>query len=395
VNAMAEAATIRRTVGKIAATGRPIPFIDLDAQRRRLGTRLDDAIARVLEHGRYIMGPEIAELEAQLAAFCGARHAISCASGTDALALGLMALGAGPGDAVLVPSFTFVAPAEAVALQGAVPVFVDVLPDTFNLDPARLEDGIRTARSVGLRPVGVIAVDLFGQPADYEAIEPVCARHGMWLMDDAAQSFGATCRGLKIGQFAVVTATSFFPAKPLGCYGDGGCVFTADDGIAATIRSLRIHGQAGDKYDNVRIGINGRLDTLQAAILLQKLEIFPDEIETRQRVAARYAAGLRDVLSVPRVRDEATSVWAQYTVVVEAGPRDALAGALARAGVPTGIYYPKPLHWQTAYRHFPIAEGGLPVSERLTSRVLSLPMHPYLESGVQDRVIAAVRAALA
>ena len=285
-----------------------IEFVDLHSQRRRLGAGLDGAIARVLEHGRFIMGPEVAELEERLAAFAGVEHAISCANGTDALALGLMAKGLQPQEAVLVPSFTFVATAEVVVWLGAVPVFVDVDPQTFNLDPASLEQGIRTARRMGLTPRAVIAVDLFGQPADYDAIEPLCAQHGLWLMADGAQSFGATYRGRRVGQIGEIATTSFFPAKPLGCYGDGGCVFTEDGDLAAAMRSLRVHGQGRDKYDNVRIGMNGRLDTLQAAILLEKLAIFPDEIARRQEVARRYEEGLQDVVRVPRVIEGASSV---------------------------------------------------------------------------------------
>jgi dTDP-4-amino-4,6-dideoxygalactose transaminase len=371
----------------------PIALIDLQAQRRRLGAGLDRAIARVLEHGRYIMGPEIAELETQLTAFCGARHAISCANGTDALALGLMVKNVRPGDAIVVPSFTFVATAEVVAWLGATPVFVDVLPDSFNLDPVSLQDGIASARASGLRPVGVIAVDLFGQPADFDAVMLICAEHGLWLMDDAAQGFGATYRGRRIGEICELTATSFFPAKPLGCYGDGGAVFTDDDDLAFAIGSMRVHGQGQDKYDNVRIGMNGRLDTLQAAILLEKLAIFSDEIEARQRVAAFYAEGLRDVVRVPRVIDGATSVWAQYTVVLERGDRDAVAAKLKAQGIPTAIYYPKPLHRQTAYRHYPAARAGLPVSDDLSSKVLSLPMHPYLDPETQGFIVDQVRIA--
>jgi dTDP-4-amino-4,6-dideoxygalactose transaminase len=348
----------------------------------------------VLAHGRYIMGPEVAELEAQLAAFCGARHAISCASGTDALALALMAKGIGPGDAVLVPAFTFVATAEPVAWLGAVPVFVDVLEDTFNVDPAGLEQGVRAAEAAGLRPRAVIAVDLFGQPAAYDAIEEICTRHGLWLLADAAQSFGASWRERRVGTLAPVTATSFFPAKPLGCYGDGGCVLTDDDDLAEAMRSLRIHGQGEDKYDNVRIGVNGRLDTLQAAILLEKLTIFADEIAARQVVAARYNEGLQEVARVPRTVAGATSVWAQYTLRIEDGSRDALAGALKAQGIPTAVYYPKPLHRQSAYRGFPVAGNGVPVAERLSDEVLSLPMHPYLEATTQARVIDALRQAL-
>jgi len=383
-----------RVTAEPAAAG-PIAFVDLDAQRRRLGPRLDAAIARVLAHGRYIMGPEVAELEGQLAAFCGAGHAIACASGTDALALALMAKGIGPGDAVLVPAFTFVATAEPVAWLGAVPVFVDVLEDSFNLDPASLEQGVRAAPALGLRPRAVIAVDLFGQPADYDAIAATCARHGLWLLADAAQSFGGSWRGRRVGTLAPITATSFFPAKPLGCYGDGGCVLTDDDDLAETMRSLRVHGQGRDKYDNVRIGVNGRLDTLQAAILLEKLRIFADEIAARQIVAARYDEGLRDLARVPPMAAGATSVWAQYTLVIERGARDAVADALKAEGVPTAVYYPKPLHQQSAYRRFPIAGDALPVAERLSRQVLSLPMHPYLEAATQSFIIDALRRALA
>jgi len=370
-----------------------IPFIDLAAQRRRLGTRLDRAMERVLDHGGYILGPEVQELERRLAGFCGARHAIGCANGTDALVLALMAKGVGAGDAVLVPSFTFAASAEAVVLAGATPVFIDVGED-FNLCPASLEAGLETARAHGLRPVAAVVVDLFGQAADYGRIGAVCAGHGLWILADAAQSFGGIHPKGKVGTLGTITTTSFFPAKPLGCYGDGGALFTDDDDLARTLRSLRAHGQGGDKYDNVRVGLNSRLDTLQAAILLEKLAIFPDEIEARNRVADRYAGGLGDVLAVPAMAEGVTSVWAQYTVRVGGGRRDMLAARLKDAGVPTAIYYPKPLHRQTAYRGFPAA-GCLAVSDRLSAEVLSLPMHPYLEPTVQDRIIRAVRDTLA
>jgi dTDP-4-amino-4,6-dideoxygalactose transaminase len=372
----------------------PIAFIDLAAQRRRLGRRIDEAILRVVDHGGYIMGPEVRQVEADLGAFCGARHAIGCANGTDALALVLMAKGVAAGDAVLCPSFTFASTAEVVAWLGATPVFVDVHEDTFNMDAASLEAGIATARERGLSPVAVISVDLFGQPADYDAIESVCARYDLWLLSDAAQSFGAVYKDRRVGTIGAATSTSFFPAKPLGCYGDGGAVFTDDEQLAATLRSLRVHGQGSDKYDNVRIGMNGRLDTVQAAVLIEKLKIFPEEIAARDAVAARYSAALADVASVPRVLDGATSVWAQYTLRVNGGRRDALAARLKAAAVPTAIYYPKPLHRQTAYRGFPLAGGSLPVSDRLAGEVISLPMHPYLETDVQDRIADAVRRAL-
>jgi dTDP-4-amino-4,6-dideoxygalactose transaminase len=369
-----------------------IAFIDLAAQRRRIGSLMDEAILRVVNHGGYIMGPEVKQFEADLSAFCGAKHVISCANGTDALALVLMAKSVKPGQAILCPSFTFAATAEVVAWLGAVPIFVDCLPETFNMDPASLEFGINTARQLGLKPVGVIPVDLFGQPADYDAIEAICAREDLWILCDAAQSFGASYRGRKLGTIGAATSTSFFPAKPLGCYGDGGAVFTNDDELAVIMRSLRVHGQGSDKYDNVRIGMNGRLDTMQAAVLIEKLKIFPDEIAARDRVAKRYNEMLGDVVAVPVVAEGNTSVWAQYTLRVP--NRDSLAAALKAKGIPTAIYYPKPLHQQTAYCKFPCAGNGVPVSERLAGEVLSLPMHPYLEEAVQDRIITAVREAL-
>jgi dTDP-4-amino-4,6-dideoxygalactose transaminase len=371
-----------------------IPFIDLAAQRHRLGKLIDSAILKVVDHGGYVMGPEIAALEADLSAFCGAQHALSCASGTDALALILMAKGVKPGDAVLCPSFTFAATAEVVAWLGATPIFVDILEHTFNLDVSSLEQAIATARGLRLKPVGLISVDLFGQPADYDAIEPICAREGLWMLCDAAQSFGATYKGRKVGSIGFATATSFFPAKPLGCYGDGGAVFTDDDELASVIRSLRVHGQGTDKYDNVRIGMNGRLDTIQAAILIEKLKIFPDEIVARERIARRYNEHLRDIVVVPELLQDVTSVWAQYTLRLRNGNRDAVQAALKSAGVPTAVYYPKPLHQQTAYRHFPVAGNGLPVSERLAAEVISLPMHPYLSEEVQDHIVGALKDAV-
>ena len=374
---------------------RAIPFIDVAAQRRRLGGAIDEAISRVLAHCQFIQGPEVRALEAELAAFCGARHAIACSSGTDALRLVLMAWGIGPGDAVICPAFTFCATAEVVALCGATPVMADVRTETFNLDPASCERAVTAAKELGLKPRAIIPVDLFGLPVEHDDIAAVAAAHGLLVLDDAAQAFGAVYKRRKLGVLAPATATSFFPAKPLGCYGDGGAVFTDDDALAARLRSLRVHGEGADKYDAADIGLTGRLDTIQAAILLEKLKIFPDEIVARGRVAARYAAGLADVATVPRVGNESNSVWAQYTIRLAPGRRDALAAALKAQGIPTGIYYAKPLHRQAAYRHFPVAEGGLPASERLAEEVISLPMHAYLEQPVQDRIIAAVRRALA
>ena len=371
----------------------PIPFIDLKTQRARLGSAVDEAILKVVNHGAYIMGPEVAALEEELSQFCGAKHVLSCANGTDALGLVLMALGVGPGDAVFVPAFTFVATAEVVAWVGATPVFVDVRESDFNMDPAHLAASIKWARENGLKPVGVIPVDLFGQPADYPAIMPIAEAEGLWTMSDAAQSFGAKLNNRAVGTYGIATSTSFFPAKPLGCYGDGGAVFTDDDDLIEVLRSLRVHGQGLDKYENVRIGINGRLDTIQAAVLLEKLKIFPDEIEVRARVAARYNEGLADVAVVPRVREGATSVWAQYTLVLE--DRDRVATACRAANVPTAIYYPIPLSHQRGYQQYPSGPGGVPVSEKLSAKVLSLPMHPYLAPDVQDRIIQVVRGAVA
>jgi dTDP-4-amino-4,6-dideoxygalactose transaminase len=374
---------------------RPIPFIDVAAQRRRLGRAIDDAIARVLAHCQFIQGPEVRTLEAELAGFCGARHAIACSSGTDALLLVLMAWNIGPGDAVICPAFTFCATAEVVALCGATAIMADVAAETFNIDPASCARAVATAKKLGLKPRAIIPVDLFGLPADHDAIAALAAAHDLLVLDDAAQSFGATYRGRKLGTLAHATATSFFPAKPLGCYGDGGAIFTDDDALAAKLRSLRVHGEGVDKYDAALIGLTARLDTIQAAVLLEKLKIFPDEIAARNRLAQRYAEGLAGVATLPRLGNEMTSVWAQYTIRLTPGRRDALAGALKAQGIPTAIYYAKPLHRQAAYRHFPVADGGLPVSEQLAEEVISLPMHAYLEPPVQDRIIAAVRKALA
>jgi UDP-2-acetamido-2-deoxy-ribo-hexuluronate aminotransferase len=374
---------------------RPIPFIDVAAQRRRLGRAIDDAVARVLAHCQFIQGPEVHVLEAELSAFCGARHAISCASGTDALLLVLMAWQIGRGDAVICPSFTYHATAEMVALLGATPIIADVLPDTFNLDPAGCERAVATAKRLGLNPRAIIPVDLFGMAADHDSIAAVAARHSLLVLDDAAQAFGARYRGKRIGTLAAATATSFFPAKPLGCYGDGGAVFTDDDALAARVKSIRLHGEGVDRSEAARIGITGRLDTIQAAVLIEKLKIFSEEIEARNLVATRYSDALADLAIVPRGNNESTSVWAQYTIRLKPGKRDALAGALKAQGIPTAIYYTRPLHRQPAYRHFPLAEGGVPVSDRLADEVLSLPMHAYLEPPVQDRIIQAVRRALA
>nr|HEV8008724.1 DegT/DnrJ/EryC1/StrS family aminotransferase [Bradyrhizobium sp.] len=372
-----------------------IAFIDIVEQRRRLGKHIDDAVAGVLTHCQFINGPEVARLEADLAAFSGAKHVIACASGTDALLMVLMAKKIGPGDAVICPTFTFCATGEVVAILGATPVFVDVDEATFNIDPNSLKDGIAVARKRGLKPKAIIPVDLFGQPADHDAIAAIAAAEGMFVLDDAAQGFGATYKGRRLGSIGLATATSFFPAKPLGCFGDGGAIFTDDAELAADLRSVRVHGQGSDKYDNVRLGLTARLDTMQAAILIEKLKIFEDEIVARNKVAERYARCLGNVVSVPRLASGCTSVWAQYTIRLPDGvDRDGFAAALKAQGIPTAIYYPKSMHQQTAYRNFPVAAAGLPVSEKLSEDVISLPMHAYLDEPTQQRIIKAVRGAL-
>ena len=363
-----------------------IAFIDLDAQQRRIEAPIRKAIDAVLKHGQYVSGPEVGRFEQMLSAHCGAKHSIGCSSGTDAIVLALMAMNIGPGDAVFVPSFTFAATAEAVALVGATPVFVDCLPRTYNVDPSSLDEAVTMIKSQGkLRPVGTIVVGMFGQAPDFNAIDPTAAKHGLWVIDDAAQSYGASYGNRRVGTLAKVTTTSFFPAKPLGCYGDGGAIFTDDTEVAEIIRSLLVHGKGSDKYDNVRIGMNGRLDTIQAAILIEKLKIFDEEIALRDKVYKRYNNALQKVAGVPAIVDGGTSVWAQYTINVP--DRDAVAARLKAAGVPTAIYYPKPLHQQTAYRRYPVAPRGLPMSEALSQMVLSLPMHAYLDATTQDYIV--------
>ncbi|HEY5306855.1 MAG TPA: DegT/DnrJ/EryC1/StrS family aminotransferase [Pseudolabrys sp.] len=372
-----------------------IPFIDLAAQRRRLGDTVDAAVARVLGHCQFILGPEVRAFEAELAKFCGVKHAVTCASGTDALVLALRARGIGPGDAVICPSFTFCATAEVAALVGATPVFVDVDAATFNIDANGIAGAVAAAERAGLTPKAIIPVDLFGLPADHQAVAAAAEKAKLFILDDAAQAYGATYNNRRLGTFGHATATSFFPAKPLGCYGDGGAVMTDDDAMADVMRSLRMHGHGADKYDNIRIGLASRLDTMQAAILLEKLKIFPEEIEARDRVARRYGEALADVVITPSVPAGSSSVWAQYTIRVSGGQRDTFAAALKAEGIPTAIYYPIPLHRQQAYKHYPIGDGGVAVSDRLAAEVISLPMHAYLDEPTQDRIIAAVRRALA
>ncbi len=368
-----------------------LPFIDLAAQQTRIRAALEKAILGVLDDGKYIMGPEVARLEKQLADFCGAKHCLSCANGTDALQLALMALGVKAGDAVFVPSFTFAATAEVVPLVGATPVFVDVLPDTFNMDPESLKRAIAHARTLGLNPACVIPVDLFGLPADYDVLIPIARENGMKVIGDSAQGWGGVYHGRVTGSLCDITTTSFFPAKPLGCYGDGGALFTDDDELAALIDSYRVHGKGSHKYYNERIGLNSRLDTLQAAILLEKLAIYADEVEARQEVAQRYSKGLAGHYETPFIPEGLKSIWAQYTLKLASGEeREAFQKRASAAGVPTVVYYPVPLHRQNAYKDFPADPAGLSVSDDLAGRVVSLPMHPYLASQVQDGIISAV-----
>jgi dTDP-4-amino-4,6-dideoxygalactose transaminase len=366
-----------------------IPFIDLQAQRRRLGAPLSRAIEAAVEGGQWIMGPQVRELEEKLAEFSGRKHALACANGTDALMLVLRAWNVGPGDAVFVPAFTFAASAEVVALVGATPVFVDVLEDTYNMDPASLEAAIAMVRHEGrFTPRVVMPVDLFGQTADYARLEPIVVREKLLMLCDAAQGFGATSGSRRSGGIGDAAATSFFPAKPLGCYGDGGASFTDDDGLIELLRSIRNHGQGADKYENVRIGVNSRLDTIQAAILLEKLKVFPEEIALRDKIARRYSESLgrSNVIRVPVVIEGAVSTWAQYTIQVP--DRDRLAGDLKAKGIPTAIYYPIPMSAQKGYSHYPSAP--VPTSTGIGKRVISLPMHPYLDESTQDRIIEAV-----
>jgi dTDP-4-amino-4,6-dideoxygalactose transaminase len=381
-----------RDTATVPVAPAPVPLIDLQAQRARIGARIEAAIKRVLDHGAYIMGPEVYEVERRLAALSGAQHVISCSNGTSAMVMALMAWDVGRGDAVFVPSFTFTATAEVAAIVGATPVFVDVLPDTFNMDPDSLARAISVAEQTGLKPRVVIPVDLFGQPADHDAIRAVADKHDLLILDDAAQSFGASYKGKRLGSLADVTATSFYPSKPLGCYGDGGAVFTDNEDWAKKLTQVRVHGQGRDRNEYVRIGLTARFDSIQAAVLLEKISIFAEECEMREKVAARYEAGLKGVVTTPYVRPDCTSVWAQYTV--SSPRRDRIVAALTAQKISTAVFYAKPIHTQTPYRGFPVAAGGLPVTERLAQDVVSLPMHPYLAADVQDEIIAAVRASL-
>jgi dTDP-4-amino-4,6-dideoxygalactose transaminase len=365
-----------------------IPFIDMQAQRRRMGDSLTRAIAEAVEGGQWILGPQVAALEEKLASFVNVKHAVACANGTDALLLVLKAWDIGPGDAVFVPAFTFAATAEVVALAGASPVFVDVEDDTFNISLLSLQNALAMVRKDGAsRPRAVIPVDLYGQPADYNRLEPFVERESLLMLCDVAQAYGASYRGRLAGSIGHAATTSFYPAKPLGCYGDGGACFTNDSALADALRSLRMHGQGADRYEHPRIGLNSRLDTIQAAILLEKLKIFADEVIARDRIAARYNQGLKsNRIQTPAVIDGAKSVWAQYTIQVD--NRAKLQADLKDQGIPTAVHYPIALSKQRAYADFPSVPT--PNSEKLAQRVVSLPMHPYLDESTQDRIIEAV-----
>lgn len=367
-----------------------IPFIDLQLQYQRIEPHVDAAIKRVLVHGGFVGGKEVKELEDQLAQFVGRKHAIACANGTDALLIPLMAKGISRGDAIFTSPFTFFATAEVVGNVGATPVFVDIDEKNYNLDPAKLEAAIVQVLKEGrLVPRAVIPVDIFGQCANYEAILPIAEKYGLWVMEDAAQSFGADYHGKKACGFGQVSTTSFFPAKPLGCYGDGGMLFTDDDELAALCRSVAVHGKGSDKYDNVRIGLNSRLDTVQAAILLEKFKIFEEEIELRQRVANGYSALLKDSVVVPYIAPGCTSAWAQYCV---RSPRKTeIMGALKAAEIPTAIYYPIPLHLATAFKHLGYQPGSMPVSERVSQDIFALPMHPYITDAIVDHISGVIK----
>jgi UDP-2-acetamido-2-deoxy-ribo-hexuluronate aminotransferase len=375
-------------------------FIDLKKQYERIRLRVHDRINEVLLHGKFIMGPEVAELEQQLASFVGCKHCVSCASGTDALLLSLMAHEIGPGDAIFTTPFTFIATAEVICLLGATPIFVDIDPDTYNIDPQKLKIMVEetkrgalpgTTGPTNLTPKGIIPVDLFGLPADYDKINQVAKQHELFVLEDAAQSLGGSYKGKRVGNLTDIAATSFFPAKPLGGYGDGGAIFTNDNTTAERIRSLREHGKGSHKYDNVRIGINGRLDTLQAAVLLSKLEIFDSEIKERQEVAARYSNAFKDLAKTPHVPDGLLSAWAQYSLVTE--KREIYLNKLKELGIPTAIYYPRPLHLQTAFSRLGYRQGDFPVAEYVSDRIFSLPMHPYLDASDQHTIIEAMKKA--
>lgn len=370
----------------------PMQFIDLATQQKQIRSKLDAAIKKVLDHGHYIMGPEVKQFEQDLQEFTGAKHALTCANGTDAITLVLMSWNIGKDDVVFVPAFTYVATAEAPAQLGATPFFVDVFEDTFNMDPHSLKQAIKDCRKKGLKPKAVIPVDLFGQPADIDSIMQIAEEEGIKVLVDGAQSFGGISKGRSVGTMGHATTTSFFPAKPLGCYGDGGAIFTNNSDDAEIINSVRLHGKGSEKYDNVRIGLNSRLDTIQAAILIEKLKIFENELILRNQVAELYTNGLKDIVKTPSILTDHSSAWAQYTMVVES--QATLQDNLKKRNIPSVVYYPKSLNQQNGYKHYPMVSSGLNISNNLVKHVLSLPMHPYLKEKDIINIVDAVKSSL-
>ncbi len=366
-------------------------FIDLNSQQKRIRNKINMRIKNVLDHGKYVMGPEVYELEKKLADYIGVKYCISCSSGTDALLIPLLAKGIGYGDAVITTPFTYVATAEVISLLGAKPIFLDIYPETFNLDINGIQHAIDLAQNKGLNPKAIIAVDLFGTPARYRLIEKVAKDNGLVLLEDFAQGFGGSIRGEKAGTFGDVAATSFFPAKPLGCYGDGGAIFTNDGELAEIMKSIRVHGSGKDKYDNVRIGINGRLDTIQAAVLLEKLTIFDDEIILRNNVADYYTKNISSILKKPYIPEGYLSCWAQYCLLANSKrDRIRVLNKLKKSKIPSMIYYRKPLHLQKSFSYLKYKKGDFPISEKISGTIFSIPMHPYLTKSQQDQIIETI-----
>lgn len=381
---------VRRTMLKKAS--QPIPFIDLKTQRTKIAKEIDRAINNVLNHGIFIMGPEVQEVEKEIANMSGVRFCLTCGSGTDALTLPLMASEIGPGDAVFVPSFTFTSSAEAIALRGATPFFVDIDPRTFNIDTNSLESAIQAAKKLNIKPKAIMTVDLFGQPVDFETIQQIALHNELWILDDAAQSLGAYYKNKPIGSFGRVTATSFYPSKPLGCYGDGGAILTNDKDLYEKMKLIRVHGSGGENKHVKHLGLTARFDSIQAAVLLEKIKIFEEECNKREVIAKFYTEALNDYVDTPVILNGAKSVWAHYTIISE--KRNQIVRHLAEYGIPTAIFYQYPLHLQEPYSNFPKSKDGLQVTEQLAKKVVSIPMHPYLNEHTQNYIISAIRSAL-
>tara|TARA_B100000519_G_scaffold142933_1_gene123960 strand:+ start:1706 stop:2821 length:1116 start_codon:yes stop_codon:yes gene_type:complete len=363
-------------------------FIDLKAQQKRIRYKIEKRIQSILNHGKYIMGPEVYELEEKLSDYVGSKYCTSCSSGTDALLIPLIAKGIGPGDAVITTPFTYIATAEVISLIGAEPVFVDIYPETFNIDPSGIKYAIENAKNKGLNPKAIIPVDIFGLPARYRMIEEIVKEYELFILEDAAQGFGGSIRGKKSGTFGDVAGTSFFPAKPLGCYGDGGAIFTDDDELHLKMKSIRVHGSGSDKYENVRIGLNGRLDTFQAAILLEKLEIFNEELKQRNTAADYYSDNINSELQVQYIPRDYNSSWAQYSLVAKSeSERLDIMSRLTEVNIPSMVYYKLPLHMQKVFKSLGYSKGDFPFSEKISKQIFSIPMHPYLNNNQQDKII--------